>query len=131
LDCALTLATAKARHVAQRYPDSLVIGADQILAVDTEWFDKPADRSAAQSQLMVLRGRPHQLVTAACVVRGSDRVWHATSMPQLTMRHFTDRFLERYLAAEGAALFGSVGAYRLEGRGVQLFSKVEGDYFEK
>lgn len=127
--CAIALAEEKARIVAARHPSALVIGADQILVAGDEWFDKPADLKAAAAQLRRLRGREHSLVTAACVFRGDIRLWQAVSMPKLTMRCFGEAFLAGYIAAEGDAVLGSVGAYRIEGRGAQLFACVEGDHF--
>ena len=129
IGCALALAEAKAREVAARHPYAFVLGADQILAAGAEWFDKPADLAAARAQLCRLRGRVHRLATAACVVAAGIRQWQAASEPQLAMRRFGDSFLDRYIAAEGEALLGSVGGYRIEGRGVQLFARVSGDYF--
>jgi len=129
LFCAAELACAKAQAVAMRNRDALVIGADQILALDDAWFDKPLDRVAAREQLVRLGGRTHTLATAVCVCRNSELVWQASSEPRLTMRRFSDRFLDDYIAAEGEAIVGSVGAYRIEGRGVQLFAAVEGDHF--
>jgi septum formation protein len=129
IQCALTLAIAKAGAVSHRYPEALVIGADQLLAAGDEWYDKPADLAAVRTQLQALRGRTHVLATAVCVVRGGERIWHAASMPELTMRPFSDRFLGEYIAAEGEALLGSVGAYRMEGRGIQLFERMTGDHF--
>jgi septum formation protein len=129
IECALDLARAKAAAVSMRYPEALVIGADQLLVLGDEWFDKPADVAAARMQLQRLRGRTHVLATAVCVFRAADRLWHAASMPELTMRDFSDSFLDGYLAAEGDAVLGSVGAYRLESRGTQLFSRMSGDYF--
>ena len=128
-DCALTLAEAKAQWVSRRYPRAMVIGADQILACDGKWYDKPVDIAAARLQLQQLRGQTHLLATAACVVHGGERVWRHVSSPELTMRHFSDEFLGGYLAAEGEAVLGSVGAYRLEARGVQLFEHVSSDHF--
>jgi septum formation protein len=127
--CALALAEAKARQVAARCGRAVVIGADQLLVCGEVWFDKPADLGQARTQLQALRGRTHELVTAACAVQDGSRLWHAVSSPRLTMRHFTDVFLDDYIPAEAAGILGSVGAYRLEGRGVQLFEHVEGDYF--
>jgi septum formation protein len=129
LECAAGLATYKAMWVSGSFNGQLVIGADQLLATGDEWFDKPGDLIEARRQLSRLRGRSHILATAVCVARDGDPLWHATSTPELTMRHFSDAFLEEYIAADGEALLGSVGAYRLEGRGVQLFSGVSGDYF--
>jgi septum formation protein len=128
-DCALALAEIKARQVAARFGRALVIGADQLLVCGEIWFDKPADLGQARTQLRALRGRTHELVTAVCAVQDGSRLWHAVSRPRLTMRHFNDAFLDDYIAAEKADILGSVGAYRLEGRGVQLFEYIEGDYF--
>ncbi|MBV8090552.1 MAG: septum formation protein Maf [Alphaproteobacteria bacterium] len=128
-DCALALADAKARAVAVRWPDALVIGADQILHCAGKWFDKPAEIEEVRTQLQSLRGLTHELVTAACVVEDRARVWHTLSSAQLSMRRFSDAFLDLYLMAEGPAVLGSVGAYRLEGRGIQLFDEIRGDYF--
>jgi septum formation protein len=129
MECSLALAVDKARCVARRHPAALVVGADQILAAGTEWFDKPADLAEARGQLLALRGRTHILATAACVVRGDAVLWRATSAPELTMRAFSENFLDSYLSAEGDAILGSVGSYRLEARGVQLFSRISGDHF--
>jgi septum formation protein len=128
-DCALALAEAKARQVAADYRCGLVIGADQILVCGDVWFDKPASLADARSQLQTLRGRTHRLVTAACVVQEQACIWQGETSANLTMREFSDTFVDTYLAAEGTAVLGSVGAYRLEGRGIQLFAQVEGDYF--
>lgn len=128
-DCALALAEAKAGRVAAQRDRALVIGADQILVCDGEWFDKPEDLGSARRQLQRLRGRTHELVTAACVVQQGTRLWHRVSRPRLRMWDFSDAFLDEYLAGEGDALLGSVGAYRLECRGAQLFDRIEGDYF--
>jgi nucleoside triphosphate pyrophosphatase len=127
--CATALAEAKARTVAMRHPEALVIAADQILVADGEWFDKPVDLDGAVAQLRRLRGRDHVLVTAACMLRGEELLWQAIAMPKLTIRCFGEAFLARYIAAEGNAMLSSVGAYRIEGRGVQLFTRIEGDHF--
>jgi septum formation protein len=129
LAAAVILATEKARAVSRRNLDSLVIGCDQLLACGVEWFDKPGDLAEARRQLLELRGHTHALATAVCVARAGVPLWRATSMPELTMRRFSDEFLDAYIAAEGEALLGSVGAYRLEGLGVQLFADIRGDYF--
>jgi len=129
VECALALAEAKARRVAGRHDRAFVIGADQILVCDGLWFDKPSDLGAARAQLKALRGRAHQLATAVCVVQNGTRIWHTVKQPHLLMREFSDIFLDDYLAVEGTAVLGTVGAYRLEGRGVQLFERVEGDHF--
>ena len=86
-------------------------------------------QNQARAQLQALCGRTHALATAVCVTRASERLWQATSQPELTMRRYTEAFLDRYIAEEGEALTGSVGAYRLEGRGAQLFARISGDHF--
>src|SRR5882672_7926809 len=112
VECALSLAEAKARHVSVRHSDLLVVGADQILVLDDEWFDKPGSLADARRQLEKLRGRTHELVTAACIVSGEDRLCDTVSVPRLTMREFSDSFRDAYIAAEGDDLLGSVGVYR-------------------
>ena len=127
--CATALAESKAIRVSARHTGALVVGADQILECAGRWFEKPADIEAARAQLMALRGKPHALVSAAAVVRNGSVLWHTTDHAELTMRGFSDGFLDAYIATAGADLLGSVGAYRLEGLGAQLFERVEGDYF--
>ncbi len=125
-DTALRLARLKARAVERA--GALVIGCDQILVCDGAWFDKPASIEAARAHLRTLRGRPHVLATATVALRGGVEVWRYMAAPRLVMRRFTETFLEAYLAAEGQHVLGSVGAYRLEGLGQQLFESVEGDH---
>ena len=123
---ALALASAKARHVAE--PGALVIGADQMLLCEGRWFDKPADLAAARAQLLALRGRRHELVTAVSCRRGECQVWHHVARPSLAMRWFSETFLDVYLAEEGAACLAAVGAYRVEGPGLQLFDRIDGEH---
>lgn len=125
---ALRLADRKAAKVAQDAPDALVIGADQILVCDGVWFDKPMDVARAREQLLALRGRPHVLATATVCRQGGARVWHDIAAPRLIMRDFSDVFLDCYLASEAATIASTVGAYRLEGPGIQLFTAVDGDH---
>jgi septum formation protein len=127
--CAAMLAAEKARHVSLRHPEALVIGADQILVAGDEWYDKPQSLAEARVQLQSLCGRTHVLATAASIVHDAREIWCETSVPELTMRPFSQAFLDHYIAAEGDALLGSVGAYRLEGMGVQLFERMKGDQF--
>lgn len=127
-EAAMLLSDAKARRIAARRPEALVIGADQMLVCDGRWFDKPPDLDAARAQLVALRGLPHVLVTAMVAWRDGARVWQHLARPRLVMRAFSEAFLDAYLAAEGERVLGSVGAYRLEGPGVQLFSSVEGEH---
>jgi septum formation protein len=126
---ALILAGLKARRVAGRCPGALVIGADQLLVCEGRWFDKPEDHVAARLQLQSLRGRKHQLVTALVCQRGEQQIWQHVAVPELVMRAFSEEFLVDYLAHEGDAVLSSVGGYRLEGMGAQLFDAIEGDYF--
>jgi septum formation protein len=128
VDTALILADAKAERIARRHPEALVIGCDQLLVCEGAWFDKPADVAAARLHLERLRGRRHELVTAIVCHRHGARAWQHVATPRLTMRAFSDSFLDAYLAAEGEALTQSVGAYRLEGPGVQLFNRIEGEH---
>ena len=124
-----TLAELKASKVSLRAPGALVIGADQILECDGRWFDKPADRAGAAAHLRALGGKHHALVTAACVVRDGVRIWHHREAPRLTMRPLDTAFIESYLDDAGPEVLETVGAYRLEDLGAQLFTKVSGDYF--
>jgi septum formation protein len=126
-DAATLLASFKAKRVAMRDPNAIVIGADQILVCETTWFDKPQDAETARQQLLALRGKPHVLATAIVCQRGEQRVWQHVARPRLFMRVFSDAFLDAYLAAEGAAVTTSVGAYRLEGLGIHLFERIEGE----
>lgn len=128
VDTALLLAELKAMRIARRDPEALVIGCDQLLVCEDRWFDKPADRAEARDHLTFLRGRTHTLVTAVLCQRGEQRVWHHVAQPRLTMRGFSDVFLDAYLSAEGDALTTTVGAYRLEGVGVHLFDAVQGEH---
>jgi septum formation protein len=126
---AAALARAKAQAVSARMPSALVIGADQVLAFGDELFDKPADLAQAREQLQRLRGRPHQLHTAAALAEGCDIVWSRIEVATLHMRPFSDAYLDDYLAEAGPSVLNTVGGYEIEGRGIQLFERVEGDHF--
>ena len=126
---AALLARAKASAVARLHPGRLVLGADQILDLDGRRFTKPADRAAARAQLRALAGRAHELHSAIAFVQDGKVLFEHISTARLTMRTFSDTFLDRYLDVAGAAATESVGAYQLEGPGVQLFESVDGDYF--
>ena len=127
--CAETLAELKAVQVSQRYDNALVIGADQMLECEGAWFDKPADLAAARNHLVTLRGKTHVLPTAVAVALNGSRIWHHVAMPRLTVRNYSDAFIDTYLETAGPSVLSSVGAYQLEGLGAQLFSKIEGDFF--
>ncbi len=128
-DCAMMLAETKAARVAPRHRSALIIGADQMLLCGGAWLDKPRDLDEARRHLQALRGRTHELPTAVAVMRDEQVLWRHIERPRLTMRDFSRAFLDDYLAVVGDDALTSVGAYRLEGRGAQLFTDIEGDYF--
>lgn len=128
-DLAQSLAAAKSISVANRLREALVIGADQVLNLDGKVFDKPPTRNAARQQLLDLRGRSHILETAICCAEAGKVIWRHLGQARLTMRPFSDAFLSDYLEHMGAEVTTSVGGYKLEGLGAQLFDSVEGDYF--
>lgn len=122
------LAEAKAIDVSMRMPGLLVIGADQTLLFGVEFFGKPRDIAEARLHLRRLRGRTHELQSALCCALNGEVVWVCADQALLTMRAFTDNFLESYLAEAGDDCLTSVGAYKLEERGIQLFEKITGSY---
>jgi septum formation protein len=126
---AALLAREKAIAVESRYRGRLTLGADQTLTLDAKRFAKPADRKAARAQLRELCGRTHELHSAVAFVQHGAVLFEYVAMARLTMRNFSDDFLELYLDAVGDAVTASVGAYQIEGRGVQLLERVDGDYF--
>lgn len=129
-DVADLLAELKARRIADRHPERLVLGADQVLVTDDKRIlDKPGDIAEARAQLAALRGRRHELLSAAVVFESGRPVWRHVGRALLTVRQFSDAFLDHYLAAEGTEVLACVGAYRIEGRGAQLFSRIDGDLF--
>jgi septum formation protein len=123
------LAREKARFVARQHPGKLVVGADQTLALNDRRFAKPSDRSAARTQLQELRGRTHALHAAVAIVRDATMLFEHVDTAQLTMRRFPDETLDLYLDTVGDAAMASVGAYQIEGPGIQLFERIDGDYF--
>ncbi|MEJ0058227.1 MAG: Maf family protein [Terricaulis sp.] len=127
-DQADALAEVKALSVSNRRP-GFVIGADQMLAIEGDVLDKPQDADEARAHLLKLRGRTHELITAAVVARDGQVIWRHIQTPRLKMREFSDEFLDGYLAEAGEGVLSSVGAYQLEGLGAQLFERVDGDYF--
>jgi septum formation protein len=126
---ASALAELKAAAVSARLPGALVIGGDQVLELEGRMFDKPANPDAARDQLLALRGRTHRLVSAAVLMRDGMRLWHAAQSVRMSVRDFSSEFLDAYICAASDSVCGSVGAYRLEGIGAQLFERIEGDYF--
>ena len=126
---ATLLARKKARAIAAQLPGRLVLGADQVLAFDKQRFSKPSDRAAAREQLKVLRGRIHALHSAVALVRSEAMLFEHCDIARLTMRAFSDEFLDGYLDEAGPIVTASVGGYQLEKAGVQLFERIEGDHF--
>jgi len=128
-DIAELLAITKSTDISSANPDAVVIGADQVLALDDQILSKPDDFDAAQDQLLALRGKTHTLHTAVSLCRGGQHLWSHVDTASLTMRQLSPEFIGRYLSLAGAEVLGSVGAYHLEGPGAQLFAQVDGDYF--
>ena len=128
-DVALHLAAEKAREVSRRRPEAIVIGADQVLALGKRIFEKPRDLNEARATLEALAGESHALHSAVAVARAGAVVWRSCESACLTMRALGEGEIARYLARAGEAVCQSVGAYQLEGLGVQLFERIEGDYF--
>ena len=122
------LAEAKALALP-RAPHELVIGSDQTLEFEGRLYDKAASLEEARERLVMLRGKTHRLEGAVVVARGGEPIWRDAATSTLVMRDFSDAFLDAYLSDEGPASLSSVGCYRLEGPGAQLFSRIEGDYF--
>lgn len=128
-EIASALACEKALACARRAPARLVLGADQILVCRGKIFAKPASLAEARCQLQELRGKTHELISAAALARDGAVLWQGKDGARLTMRAFSDEFLDTYLASLGGRALLSVGAYQLEGLGAQLMERVEGDYF--
>lgn len=126
---AQVLARVKAEEVSRRFPHALVIGADQVLALRREIFTKPADLGAARAALEQLAGHTHHLHSAVTLARGGAQIWSHIDSAALTMRALSAAFLDDYVRRAGERICASVGAYELEGLGVQLFERIEGDYF--
>jgi septum formation protein len=128
-DAADLLAEMKAQQVSRSIDEWFVIGSDQVLSLGQVHFEKPGTRAAARAQLLKLRGQKHVLSSAVCVARNGSVIWRHVGQARMTMRDFSEPFLDEYLDLAGDAILGSVGAYHVEGLGLQLFSAVEGDHF--
>ena len=128
-DVADTLAEMKARKLADRNPDSLVLGCDQVLALGNQIWSKPTDQPEATRQLQALRGQVHHLHSAVVLYHQAKPVWRHIGTARLSMTNFSDAYLDAYLSRNWPAIATSVGAYQLEGEGIRLFSAIEGDYF--
>ena len=128
-DVALALSEAKALAVSRLHPQAVVIGADQTLGLGRRTFHKPASPAAARDQLLALRGETHVLHAGIACAREGTVVFRHVSPARMTMRRFSDAFLDDYLRTAGDAVLSSVGCYQLEGPGIQLFEAIDGDYF--
>jgi septum formation protein len=124
-----SLAEHKARVISRKLPTPLVIGAYQILECDNEIYSKPLDLAAAKEQLQSLRGKDHTLVSSVVLFQNGQRVWHNTDIAHLRMREFSDDFLNDYVTKLAGDLLQGPGCYKVEGQGIQLFSKITGDHF--
>ena len=127
-DLPVLLATAKAMDVAADGHEVL-IGADQIMEMDGQLFDKPIDMNEARERLLAMRRKEHRLIGSVVTVRNGEKLWHHTSITRLKVRQFSETFLDRYLELEGEEILHCVGGYKFEGRGSQLFESVDGDFF--
>lgn len=128
-EAATALSELKAQRAGAYAGGDFIIGADQILVCDGRWYDKPETIQDARDHLLSLRGKTHELVSAVVLARGGSVIWRHVDVARLTMRHFSQDFLDAYLVQAGEAMLSSVGAYQLEGLGVQLFSRIQGDFF--
>jgi septum formation protein len=126
---ALVLAGEKAKVASMRWPGRIVVGADQTLALGEQRFSKPRDRNAAHAQLRALAGREHALHAAVAVAQDGRILFSEVDTARLTMREMSDQFIAAYLDAVGIAATSSVGAYQVEGLGIQLFARIDGNHF--
>ncbi len=129
VELAAELARQKALDVSRRLPSAVVVGCDQTMSLGDRIFHKPADIAEARTNLVLLRGKTHRLNSAVTLARNGAILWSDVGIAELTMREFSDDFLDLYLARMAEAVLRSVGAYQLEGEGIQLFERIEGDYF--
>jgi septum formation protein len=128
-DIALVLAEAKALDVSETHPDAIVIGSDQTLSLDDRIFQKPADMEGARRHLLAMSAKTHHLNSAVVIAQRGEAVWRHVSVASLTMRELSPAFIGRYMAQVGDKALQSVGAYQIEGQGIQLFDRIEGDHF--
>ncbi|NQX95429.1 MAG: Maf-like protein [Erythrobacter sp.] len=128
-EIAEALSVAKAAALATMHPERLVLGSDSLVVVDGKRFDKPASRENAAQHLRYFSGKPLELHSAAALVRGDTCVWSAPSQALLHVRELSEAFIERYLDAEWPEVGFTVGVFRIEAMGVQLFDRIEGDQF--
>lgn len=124
-----TLAELKGQRVSLRNPGRMVVSADQLLVCEDRWFDKPGSLEQAAEQLAFLSGKTHRLATAVMATRDGARLWHRVESPKLTLRRLGTAEIRAYLDGAGAAVLGSVGAYHVEGLGIRLMARIDGDHF--
>ncbi|MBT5185800.1 MAG: septum formation protein Maf [Kordiimonadaceae bacterium] len=123
------LAQQKALKISKDHPDDIIIGGDQILVCEGRSFDKANTIKEAKENLQFFRGKTHELITSICIIKNQEVIWTYTTCPKLTMRDFSDDFLDIYVENAQEALLHSVGCYFIEESGSQLFSKIKGDYY--
>jgi len=128
-EIAVALARAKAIDVSRRNPDAHVIGSDQVLSLGDALLHKPRDMADAGNHIRAMSGTTHHLICGVAIAHRGEAIWSDVSVARMTMRPISDAFLEKYLAMSGEGILGSVGAYHFEGPGIQLFDRIEGDYF--
>lgn len=128
-DIADALAEMKAQKISAKHPEALVIGCDQVLNLQGQLLTKPDSPKTARTQLMAMRGKRHELLSAAVICENGKAIWRHVGVVRLLMRQFSDAYLDDYIARNWDSIRHSVGAYKLEEEGVRLFSQVQGDYF--
>jgi len=128
-DIADALAEAKATRISRKTPGAMVLGCDQVLDLAGDLLSKPASPEHARAQLLAMRGRRHDLLSAAVICEDGASIWRHIGTARLTVRDFSDAWLDGYIARNWPEIADSVGAYKLEAEGVRLFSRIEGDYF--
>lgn len=126
---AVELAKAKALAVSAVKPDAIVVGCDQTMSLGSRIYHKPKDMAQAHANLMSLSGKTHRLNCGAAIARNGEIIWEIVTLADMTMRELDPAFVDRHLQRVGEKVLSSVGAYQLEGEGIQLFSAIEGDYF--
>jgi len=128
-EIAVALARAKALEVSRRLPDAHVIGSDQVLSLEGRLLHKPADMTEAAHHIRAMSGTTHHLNCGVAIAHRGETVWSDVSIARMTMRPISEAFLQKYLSMAGDGILGSVGAYHFEGPGIQLFKRIDGDYF--
>ena len=128
-DVASVLAEAKAQDVSSRNPGAIIIGSDQTLSLGGEIYHKAATMDEARRRLLALSGKTHELNSAVVLAKGGETIWRHMSVARMTMRDFDPGFIGRHLSNVGERALTSVGAYQFEGEGIQLFERIDGDYF--